>query len=400
MLDNVNLHATPTIRPDGSIARPAPQQIPARRTLTWLALTVAVTLAASTWVLRTALGYVGLQGLAFIIPALLAAFWFGSRLATIASALTLIVVHLIVWRENPQLFLTRPYVSGIANYLVICGLIVLYTRRHEQVLTELDMSLARETAARAQAEDASRLKDQFLATLSHELRTPINVILGYLQMLLRDRTSNPRRALEIVDRNAQHQARLIEDVLDASRITTGTLRLTLEEVCPVPLMREVMESLQPEIAAKHLRLELVSVDDRVAIIADPKRLRQVFWNLLSNAVKFTPARGAIAIRIDRDDREVAIRMSDTGRGISPEFLPYAFEMFRQGDPSSTRDVSGMGLGLGLVKRFVELQNGSVSAESDGEGRGATFTCRFAVCQPAALAAENPVLEPTSRDTMH
>src|SRR5204863_9873439 len=136
-------------------------------------------------------------------------------------------------------FRTVPYLSGIANYLVICGLIVLYTRRHERVLADLDSSLARETAARADAEAASRLKDQFLATLSHELRTPINVILGYLQMLLNDRAANPRHVLEILDRNAHHQARLIEDVLDASRITAGTLRLSLEEIDPAPLMRAV-----------------------------------------------------------------------------------------------------------------------------------------------------------------
>src|SRR3954468_6646704 len=399
MLDHADTLDTRLTRPDDAIWRPAPPRRLKRRTAPWLALTITAALAASTWALRTVLAYVGLQGLAFIIPALLAAFWFGSRLATVASLLTLIVVHLIVWRENPQLFLTVPYLSGIANYLVICGLIVLYTRRHEQVLAELDSSLARETAARADAEAASRLKDQFLATLSHELRTPINVILGYLQMLLRDRTSNPRRALEIVDRNAQHQARLIDDVLDASRITNGTLRLTLEEVRLVPLMREVVEAVQPEMAAKDLRVETVWADERVAIAADPKRLRQVFWNLLSNAVKFTPARGSISIRIDRDDREVAITISDTGRGISPEFLPHVFEMFRQADPSSTRDVSGMGLGLGLVKRFVELQGGTVSAESDGVGQGATFTCRFGISQPTVVA-DTAIIQSASRTTVH
>jgi len=339
-------------------------------------LTTAAALAASTYFLRTALTRVGLQGFTFIIPALVTAFFFGSLAATIAAVLTLAVVHLIVLRENPQLLVTARYLSGIANYVVICGLIVLYTRRHERVLDRLDRSLAREKAARTEAEQANRLKDQFLATLSHELRTPINVILGYLQMLLTERTTNPRRALEILDRNAQHQARLIDDVLDASRITNGTLRLAPEEVDPAPLMREVVESLQPDIAAKGLRVASAATDSQVAIFADPKRLRQVFWNILSNAVKFTPPRGSIAIRIEPRGSDVEISVTDTGRGISPEFLPHVFEMFRQGDPSPTREVSGMGLGLGLVKRFVELQGGTVTAESAGEGRGATFRCRF------------------------
>jgi signal transduction histidine kinase len=353
-----------------------PQRIAGRRGVNWIALTSAALLAASTYFVRSALARVGLQGLTFVIPALIAAFCFGSLVATFAAVLTLAVVHLIIWQDNPQLLFTARYFSAMANYAVICGLIVLYTRRHEQMLDRLDRSLARETAARAEAEQASRLKDQFLATLSHELRTPINVILGYLQMLLTDRTANQQRVLQILDRNARHQARLIEDVLDASRITNGTLRLNLEEIDPAPLMREVVEALQPDITAKALRVTSAAADGQVAIFADPKRLRQVFWNILSNAVKFTPPRGSIAIRIEPRGSDVEISVTDTGRGISPEFLPHVFEMFRQGDPSPTREVSGMGLGLGLVKRFVELQGGTVTAESAGEGRGATFRCRF------------------------
>jgi signal transduction histidine kinase len=366
-----------------------PQRIAGRRGVNWIALTSAALLAASTYFVRSALARVGLQGLTFVIPALIAAFCFGSLVATFAAVLTLAVVHLIIWQDNPQLLFTARYFSAMANYAVICGLIVLYTRRHEQMLDRLDRSLARETAARAEAEQASRLKDQFLATLSHELRTPINVILGYLQMLLTDRTANQQRVLQILDRNARHQARLIEDVLDASRITNGTLRLNLEEIDPAPLMREVVESLQPEINGKALHVVSDAPEGSVAIYGDAKRLRQVFWNILSNAIKFTPPRGSIAIRIQPRDGEVEISVSDSGRGISPEFLPHVFEMFRQGDSSPTREVSGMGLGLGLVKRFVELQGGTVVAESAGEGRGATFRCRFTnsrTTPPVALSA--------------
>jgi signal transduction histidine kinase len=373
----------PLVRWDALPPAASPLRASTWHGLNWLSLTIAAALAASTYYLRNVLGQVGLQGITFVIPPLITAFYFGSLVAGIATVLTLAVVHVIGLTENPSVMFTTRYFSGIANYLVICGLIVLYTRRHERMVERLDRSLMRETAARAEAEQANRLKDQFLATLSHELRTPINVILGYLQMLLADRTADPRRALEILDRNAQHQARLIDDVLDASRITAGTLHLHPEEVDPAPLMREVIESLQPDIAAKSLRVASGAADGQAAIVADPKRLRQVFWNILSNAVKFTPPDGSIEIRIEPHESDVEISVRDSGRGISAEFLPHVFEMFRQGDPSSTREAPGMGLGLGLVKEFVELQGGTVTAESDGEGRGATVRCRFPNCAVVA-----------------
>ena len=271
------------------------------------------------------------------------------------------------------------------NYGLFSALIVLYSHRHEKVLWRLDESLAREMEARKDAEEANRLKDQFLATLSHELRTPINVILGYLQILMADRSKNPRRALEIVHRNAQQQARLIEDVLDVSRITTGTVQLATEEVRPGVLLRDAVESLQPAMVTKGLRLEMGPVDEEVTIRADPHRLRQVFWNLLSNAIKFTPPGGRVSVRAAAVDEDLEIRIEDTGRGIASDFLPHVFDMFRQGDPSPTRDVAGIGLGLNLVKQFVELQGGTVAVHSDGEGAGATFTCRFPVYSRASEA---------------
>ena len=353
--------------------------------ISWPRLAVTVLAAASTYYLRSALAYVGLQPLTYLLPVLFAAYLFGSAMATFAFAFTLMVVNGILWSENPQGLFTGQYFTGIFTYALLAAVIVLYSRRHEQVLSRLDESLAREKEARQEAEAANRLKDQFLATLSHELRTPINVILGYLQILLDERSRNPRRVLEIVHRNAQQQARLIEDVLDVSRITTGTVQLAPEEVRPTALLRDAVESLQPALVAKGLRLEFGPVDEDALILADPHRLRQVFWNLLSNAVKFTPAGGTVSARSTIVDGQLEIRIADTGRGISNDFLPHVFDMFRQGDPSTTRDVSGIGLGLNLVKRFVELQGGTVEVHSDGEGSGAVFTCRFPLHSPQSEA---------------
>jgi signal transduction histidine kinase len=346
---------------------------------------VTVAAAISTYYLRSLLGLVGLQPLTYLLPTLFVAYFFGSLMATLAGVFTLGVVHVILWLEVPQGLFTRLYWAGIFNFALFTAMIILYSHRHEKVLSRLDESLAREKEARKEAEEANRLKDQFLATLSHELRTPINVILGYLQILLTERSKNPRRALEIVHRNAQQQARLIEDVLDVSRITTGTVQLTPEEIRPVALLRDAVESLQPALLAKRLRLQLGPVDEEAVILADPHRLRQVFWNLLSNAIKFTPEGGHVSVRATVIGRDVEIRIEDTGRGISKAFMPHVFDMFRQGDPSPTRDVAGIGLGLNLVKQFVELQGGTVAVQSEGEGAGATFTCRFPIHRPATEA---------------
>ena len=285
------------------------------RSFTWPRLAVTVIAAASTYYLRTALTPVGLRALTFLLPVLFAAYLFGSVLASVAFGLTLLVIHAIVWMENPDLLFTQQYMVGILNYALFSALIILYAHRHEKVLWRLDESLAREKEARKEAEEANRLKDQFLATLSHELRTPINVILGYLEILLAERTRNPRRALEIVHRNAQQQARLIEDVLDVSRITTGTVQLLPGEVRPGAVLRDALESLQPAIASKGLRLDLGPMDEDVIIHADPDRLRQVFWNLLSNSIKFTQQGGTVSVRATtadgaRRDRHPGFRPGD------------------------------------------------------------------------------------------
>jgi PAS domain S-box-containing protein len=242
-------------------------------------------------------------------------------------------------------------------------------------VTERERLLTAEQEARARAEEASRLKDDFLATVSHELRTPLNAILGWVQ-LLRTKTLDPERsehAIEVIERNALAQAQVIEDILDVSRIITGKLRLKVQSLMPIAPIEAAIESMRPAAVAKDVRL--LSVLDPAAgpVTGDPARLQQVAWNLLSNAIKFTPKGGRVEVRLELVESHIEIVVSDTGEGISPEFLPHVFDRFRQADASTTRAVTGLGLGLAIVRHLVELHGGTVVAESLGKGRGSTFT---------------------------
>jgi PAS domain S-box-containing protein len=240
-------------------------------------------------------------------------------------------------------------------------------------------SLAVDNAqAYATASEANRVKDEFLATLSHELRTPLNAILGYARMLrvgtiAPDRVNN---AIEVVERNATALKQIVEDVLDVSRIVAGRLRLNVEAVDLPIILREAVETLLPAAHAKGV--EVVSVIDPLTtpVSGDPDRLLQIVWNLLSNAIKFTRRGGKVQLQLSRVNSHVEIAVSDTGRGISPEFLPHVFEHFRQADASFSREHGGLGLGLGIVKQLTELHGGTVTAASDGSDRGATFIVRL------------------------
>jgi signal transduction histidine kinase/ActR/RegA family two-component response regulator len=259
------------------------------------------------------------------------------------------------------------------------------------VLSALEAARQDAERARDDAERANRLKDEFLATLSHELRTPLNAILGWVS-LLRDQRVEPARVpkvLEIVARNAQSQAQLISDVLDVSRVITGRLRLRLQPVVISRIVRDAMDTVRPAADAKEIALDLAVSGDPPRMNGDAERLRQVFWNLLSNAVKFTPVGGRVAVAIDRVDSQIRVTISDTGVGIPPEFLPYAFERFRQADQSFTRHHGGLGLGLAIVKHLVETHGGEVAVESGGIGQGARFTVQLPVGGAQALAVAQP-----------
>ena len=265
---------------------------------------------------------------------------------------------------------------------------VVERRRAEQERAEL---LVRER-------EANRLKDEFLATLSHELRTPLNAILGWTR-LLRGKALPPDsvdRALEKVERNAQAQARLVEDLLEVSRITTGKLRLDIRPFDLIALAGTAIESIRPAAEARGITIERSFRAASLPTAGDPDRLQQVIWNLLSNAVKFTPSGGTVTFALERRDDVDEITVSDTGIGIDPAFLPNVFETFRQADATATRAHGGLGLGLSIVRHLVEIHGGTVTASSDGPDRGASFTVRLPVRDPrrgSMLAGAGQPLQP-------
>ncbi|CAN5635116.1 hypothetical protein BH24ACI3_BH24ACI3_05660 [soil metagenome] len=230
-----------------------------------------------------------------------------------------------------------------------------------------------------EAEEASRLKDEFLATVSHELRTPLSAILGWARKL---RTTDPdperlEKALETIERNARSQNQLIEDLLDVSRIVTGQLRLDVRPVEISSVVALAVESLHPAADNKVIRLQKV-IDPRAGLVSgDAERLQQAIWNLLANAIKFTPKGGRVQVRLERVNSHVEVIVSDTGMGIEKDFLPFVFDRFRQSDGSKTRKYGGLGLGLSIVRHLVELHGGTAHVASDGPGKGATFTLKLA-----------------------
>jgi signal transduction histidine kinase/ActR/RegA family two-component response regulator len=238
--------------------------------------------------------------------------------------------------------------------------------------------LARERNARKEAETANRTKDEFLATVSHELRTPLNAISGWVQ-ILRKKEFDPAsiaNGLEVIERNVKIQVKIIEDILDVSRIVTGKLSLSVTTVDLAPIIEGALESIRLAADAKGIKISNTLDADAGPVSGDPNRLQQVIWNIVSNAIKFTPRGGAIDVRLSRVDSQAEIRVSDNGKGISPEFLPFVFERFRQADSTSARQHSGLGLGLAIVRHLVEMHGGTVHASSEGEGKGATFIVRI------------------------
>ena len=253
---------------------------------------------------------------------------------------------------------------------------------------EFGRLLLREKESRAQAEEANRLKDEFLAVVSHELRTPLNAIVGWASLLrMRNLDDQTMRAIETIQRNAQTQNQLIGDLLDVSRIVSGQLRLNIRPFELISVVNAAIEVIQPSAEAKSIRVQTVLDAAAEPVVGDPDRLQQIFWNLLSNAVKFTPIQGEIRIRLRRNKSHVEFVVSDTGRGIEPKVLPYVFDRFRQADSSTTREHGGLGLGLAIVRHLVELHGGTVLARSEGEGKGAEFIVQLPIS--AAVQSAQP-----------
>ncbi|MDC0678955.1 response regulator [Sorangium atrum] len=281
----------------------------------------------------------------------------------------------------------------------VCGISTDISDR-KRTEAEREMLLSREQAARAELERTGRLKDEFLALLSHELRTPLTAILGWSQLLRMRGPSDEilGRALGTIERNARAQSKLIDDLLDMSRIIGGRLSLDVEAVDLTEMLETLLESTEPAAKAKGIRLELSVESPGEHVIGDPNRLQQIVWNLLSNAMKFTRQGGQVRVSLRREGSYARLAVSDTGIGIAPEFLPYVFEQFRQADASTTREYGGLGLGLSIVQHLVELHGGTVEAASAGKDQGASFTVKLPleVKHVAALAGGEPPSAPQRR----
>jgi signal transduction histidine kinase/ActR/RegA family two-component response regulator len=247
---------------------------------------------------------------------------------------------------------------------------------HEQAArADAETAYKAEQQARSDAEKANRLKDEFLATVSHELRTPLNAIIGWSRMLRTGKLDSESfaRGLDAIDRNAKSQAQLVEDLLDTSRIISGKLRLDVRPVDFARVIDAAIDAVRPAADARNIQIRKVLDPDAGAVSGDPERLQQVVWNLLSNAIKFTPRDGRVEVRLERINSHVEVIVSDTGKGINADFLPHVFELFRQADSTISREHTGLGLGLAIARRIVEMHGGTIRADSPGVNQGATFT---------------------------
>jgi len=280
-----------------------------------------------------------------------------------------------------------------SHQVIQCNIRDITRRKREE--KERTLLLAAAQSAHAEADSANDVKDEFLATLSHELRTPLTSILGWSHLLTDGKldTQQTAGALETIARNARAQERLIDELLDISRIITGKLHLDLRAVPLVPLIQAVIEDERPAAEAKSINLRAILNSDIGPFPVDADRLQQIVRNLLANAIKFTPVRGDVQVILERNDSHIEITVNDTGQGIAPELLPHVFERFRQADSSNTRTSGGLGLGLAIVRQLVELHRGTVTAESPGENAGTTFTVMLPLPSPHEVPNETEKTDP-------
>ena len=288
---------------------------------------------------------------------------------------------------------------GLRSYIIVpltargktLGALTLATAESGRVYTDEDFRFAQDVAFRAalavdnarayhDAQTANRLKDEFLATLSHELRTPLNAILGYSRILESGMLTPEKHAhaLRTVERNATSLTQMVEDILDVSRIISGKIRLNVQPVDLPAVVSAAVETVMPAAEAKQIRVQTILDPRATPISGDPNRMQQIVWNLVSNAVKFTPKQGVVQVRLERVNSHVEIVVSDTGAGITPDFLPHIFERFRQADSGTTREHAGIGLGLAIARHLVELHGGTIHAASEGRDKGSTFRVRLPV----------------------
>ena len=278
-----------------------------------------------------------------------------------------------------------------------------FTEHHERLAVGVASwaAMALENASLyTSVQEASRLKDDFLASLSHELRTPLNAILGYARLLRTGMVppDKQQKALETIERNVTSLTQIVEDVLDVSRIVSGKIRLNVQTVDFPDVVRSAIDSIALAAEAKGLRVETVLDPQAGPISGDPERLQQVLWNLLSNAVKFTNRGGKVQVRLERVNSQVEVVVSDTGVGIAPEFLPHVFERFRQEDAGITRERGGLGLGLSIARQLTEMHGGTIEASSSGPGAGATFRLKLPVMIVHPAGDERQRFEPREAES--
>ena len=304
---------------------------------------------------------------------------------------------------DPDVFTERDeiVVAGLAAQAAVAMDNARLYETAKRARAEAEKAAAENERLYRQAEESSRLKDEFLATISHELRTPLSAILGWARMLRMGQLTpeNTTKALETIERNARAQAQLVDDLLDVSRIITGKLRMDVQPSDPNSFIDAAVEAVRPAAEAKGVRVQKIIDTGAIAIPGDPVRLQQVVWNLLSNAIKFTPRGGHVQICSQRVNSHLEIVVSDTGQGISSDFLPHVFDRFRQADQKTSRQHGGMGLGLAIVRHLVELHGGTVRANSAGEGHGSTFTVMLPIAPVYQVDQSAGRVHPAARDLL-
>ena len=277
----------------------------------------------------------------------------------------------------------------------VIGTITIIEDVSERVMSERELrnQILVSERARAAAEDASKLKDEFLATMSHEIRTPLNAVLGWTQILRTQNNVQTRdRGLEVIERNAASQLRLVDDLLDMARIISGKLRLDIQPIDLQAVVQAALDVIEPGAIAKHVAVRTRFSGTAIPVNADADRLQQAIWNVVSNALKFTGEGGTITVTMTRDLNTAAVEVADTGQGISADFLPYVFDRFRQADGSTSRRHGGLGLGLALTRQIIELHGGSIGVKSDGPDKGAEFSMRLPIADTLTQVAANVRLE--------
>jgi signal transduction histidine kinase/ActR/RegA family two-component response regulator len=372
-------------------------ELPSKSLRYFVAVAATMAAFAARFLLKSTLGNVA-PLLMFTLSVMISAWYGGLGPGLLATALSLLlgdyffIAESVAERIEEVIFLG----IGISTSILSQARLTLLAKRQQL--------LASERGARRAAEDANRIRDEFLCTVSHELRTPLTAINGWAMMLRAGRldATQADRALEAIVRSARTQNQLIDDLLDVSRIIAGMAPLNVAPLKLISVIEAAIETVRPAAEAKGIHLSEL-VDPTVETISgDSGRLQQVVWNLLSNAVKFTPNGGCVEVRVARVNSQVEIVVVDNGQGIKPEFLPYVFERFRQEDSGTNRQKGGLGLGLAIVRHIVELHGGTVRAASEGPGKGATFTVtlpiKVSLASPAetrdTVAARKPAVEDT------